>query len=385
MPAIAVLAFVTVGMILFAKFSTLGLFLNQEPTPDPQGPTISGSEVREVITLAGGCFWCTEAYLQETPGVIDAVSGYAGGDAETADYKTVSSGNTEHREAVQITFDPALTTLEKLLDVYWAHIDPTDTGGQFADRGMQYTTAIFYHTDAQREAAEASKEALAASGLFEGQIATQVIPFTTFFKAEEYHQDFYKKSAEHYEQYKKASGRTDFIEENWAKEAALLFLETNAQASHETASGYADREWSQEEIDAAVQGLSSDVQRILVEEGTEPPFRNAFWDHKEEGIYVDIVTKQPLFSSTHKYDSQTGWPSFYKTLNEEALILKTDLKLAYPRTEVRSRSGHLGHLFDDGPQEHGGLRYCINSRVLQFIPKAEMEANGYGSWLYLFE
>lgn len=353
----------------------------QKESADVQQPL----ETQEVITLAGGCFWCTEAYLQETPGVIDAVSGYAGGDAQTANYKAVSGGTTSHKEAVQVTFDPSRVSLEEILSVFWSHIDPTDDKGQFADRGQHYTTAIFYHTDAQREVAEASKQALEQSGLFDAPIATLIVPLTTFFRAEEYHQDFYKKSSEHYERYKEASGRAEFIEENWAKEAALMFLDANTQTSEEASSGYQDRAWSQTEIDTAIQNLPQDIQRILVEEGTEPPFRNAYWDHKEEGIYVDVVTRQPLFSSTHKYDSHTGWPSFYATLSEASLVLKVDLKLGYPRTEVRSQSGHLGHLFDDGPEEHGGKRYCINSRVLQFVPKAEMEVNGYGNWLYLFE
>lgn len=187
---------------------------------------MSDSGRREVITLAGGCFWCSEAFMQETPGVVDVISGYAGGSQGDANYKTVSGGKTAHREAVQVTFDPQRVSIDQILDVYWAHIDPTDEGGQFADRGFQYTTAIFYHTSEQKIIAEASFDRLSKSGLFSDPIATFIIPYSTFYRAEEYHQDYYKKAADHYERYKKGSGRAGFVEENWAKAAALEFLES---------------------------------------------------------------------------------------------------------------------------------------------------------------
>jgi methionine-S-sulfoxide reductase len=190
---------------------------------------VTDSGQREVITLAGGCFWCSEAFLQETPGVVDVVSGYAGGNKSEANYRTVSTGKTGHREAVQVTFDPGRISIDEVLDVYWGHIDPTDTGGQFADRGFQYTTAIYYDSPEQKVIAESSKARLAQSGLFGAPIATIITPYTTFFKAEEYHQDYYKKSSEHYERYKKASGRAGFVEENWAKAAALEFFESENQ------------------------------------------------------------------------------------------------------------------------------------------------------------
>lgn len=178
----------------------------------------------QTIVLAGGCFWCTEAYLQEAPGVLDAVSGYAGGTALDANYKAVSSGKTLHREAVQVTYDPKVITTAEVLDVYWAHIDPTDAGGQFADRGTQYTTAIYFQSEFQKEVAIRSKARLESSGLFEKPVVTLILPYTTFFPAEDYHQDYYKKASEYYERYKKGSGRADFIDDNWAKEAALEFL-----------------------------------------------------------------------------------------------------------------------------------------------------------------
>jgi peptide methionine sulfoxide reductase msrA/msrB len=337
---------------------------------------------RAVIVLAGGCFWCSEAFLQETPGVIEAISGYAGGTADTATYKQVSGGDTSHREAVQVTYDPARISLEGILDVYWAHIDPTDAGGQFADRGFHYTTAIYYHTEAEREIAEASKTALQASGLFAAPIATQIVPYTSFFPAEEYHQDYYKKSADHYERYKKASGRSDFIEENWAKQAALEFLESEqSKTGTSTPVAYQPRTFSASEIEAGLKKLSPEAYNVVVHEDTERPFKNAYHDNKEPGIYVDVVTGRPLFSSAHKYDSGTGWPSFYQPLPGANIITKEDGFLGFTRIEVRSEAGHLGHVFDDGPVEHGGKRYCLNSLALRFIPKADMEKEGYAAYL----
>jgi peptide methionine sulfoxide reductase msrA/msrB len=324
--------------------------------------------------------------------VVDAVSGYAGGSESTATYKQVSTGKTEHREAVQVTYDPTRISTEAVLDIYWGHIDPTDTGGQFADRGFQYTPAIYYHTEDQRTVAQASKKALSESGLFTKPIAPLIIPYFTFFPAEEYHQDYYKKSSDHYERYKKASGRSGFIEENWAKEAALQFLaEEEAGASEESTQPpnpattlYQERTWSSEEIAAGLKTLSPEAYKVVAQEGTEAPYKNAYHDNKEAGIYVDVVTGRPLFSSTHKFDSGTGWPSFYQPINDADIIYKTDTSLFGERTEVRSESGHLGHVFDDGPSEHGGKRYCINSLSLKFIPKADMAKRGYAAWLDLF-
>lgn len=353
--------------------------------------TIPDSGQRRIATFAGGCFWCTEAYLQETFGVTAAISGFAGGAAETATYKQVVKGSTSHREAVQVTYDPARVTYEELLDVYWSHIDPTDDGGQFADRGTHYTTAIYYHNEAERVAAEASKVALQASGLFTKPIVTRILPYSTFFPAEEYHQDYYKKASAHYERYKKASGRAGFIEDNWAKEAALQFLETKEGGTSESTSSptaspsaYVPRDWSAAEIATAVAKLPADVYRIVAKDGTEPAFKNKYWDNKEAGIYVDVVTGEPLFSSTHQFDSGTGWPSFYQPINDNNITLKQDRKLFITRTEVRSASGHLGHVFDDGPEDKGGKRYCLNSLALKFVPKSDMATEGYGEYLYLF-
>lgn len=331
----------------------------------------------EVITLAGGCFWCTEAYFQEEEGVIDAVSGYAGGDEATASYLMVAKGTTKHREAVQVTYNPKVLSTEEVLDIYWSHIDPTNTEGQFADNGYQYTTAIFYQNDEQKEAALDSKSRLEQSGIFDKSIATEILPFTNFFKAEEYHQDYYKKAADHYARYKKASGRAGFVEETWAKEAAIQFLESEPKKD--------SYNYTDEEIAELLKNLDPLAYHVVAESGTESPFNNAYWDNKADGIYVDVVTGKPLFSSTHKYDSGTGWPSFWRTIDDGSVTMHEDNSLSTTRTEIRSDAGHVGHVFEDGPKAEGGRRFCTNSASLKFVPKAEMDKEGYGEYLYLFE
>jgi len=341
-----------------------------------------GNQDFETLTVAGGCFWCTEAYFQEHDGVIDAVSGYTGGDEKNASYVQVSKGTTKHREAVQITYNPIIISIEEILDIYWSHIDPTDTQGQFADKGFQYTTAIFYHNESQKQASLDSKKRLEESGLFDRPIATAIVPFANFFKAEEYHQDYYKKASDHYEQYKKGSGRAGFVEETWAKDAAIKFLETEQQNINKEIK--TDYNYTDEEISEMLKNLDPLAYHVVAENGTESPFNNKYWDNKAEGIYVDIVTGKPLFSSTHKYNSGTGWPSFWRTIEDDSVTLHEDNSLSITRTEVRSDAGHVGHVFNDGPVAEGGRRFCTNSASLLFVPKEEIQENGYQAYLYLF-
>lgn len=348
--------------------------------------TVVASSTYETITLAGGCFWCTEAHFQEREGVVDAVSGYAGGNKEDASYLAVSKGTTAHREAVQVTYDTAVISTEEILDVYWSHIDPTNAGGQFADKGFQYTTAIFYHTNEQKIIAEDSKKRLEESALFEKPIATDIVPFTGFFKAEEYHQDYYQKAADHYERYKKGSGRAGFVEETWAKDAAIQFLQSEQTKTMDNNNTQAngDYEYTDEEIAEKLKNLDPLAYHVVAENGTESPFNNKYWDNKAEGIYVDVVTGKPLFSSTHKYDSGTGWPSFWRTIDDDSVTLHEDNSLSTTRTEVRSGAGHVGHVFNDGPVAEGGRRFCTNSASLLFVPKEQMTSRGYGEYLSLF-
>ena len=356
---------------------------NTQTSSPVKKETASASDY-EIITLAGGCFWCTEAYFQEHPGVIDAVSGYTGGTKGDATYLKVSTGNTLHRESVQVTYDPKIISTEEILDIYWSHIDPTNTVGQFADQGFQYTTAIFYHTDSQKEIALDSKKRLENSNLFSKEIATEVLSFANFFKAEDYHQDYYKKASAHYEVYKKASGRAGFVSETWAKDAAIKFLEAE-QSKSINKSIKKDYDYTDEEIAELLKNLDPLAYHVVAESGTESPFNNKYWDNKADGIYVDIVTKKPLFSSTHKYDSGTGWPSFWRTIDDDSVTLHEDNSLSTTRTEVRSDAGHVGHVFDDGPVEEGGRRFCTNSASLLFVPKEEMKSQGYEEYLYLFK
>lgn len=341
----------------------------------------------ETITLAGGCFWCTEAYFQEEEGIIDAVSGYAGGDESNASYLSVAKGTTKHREAVQIIYDPSVISTEKVLDIYWSHIDPTNTEGQFADKGFQYTSAIFYQNEEQEAVARDAKIRLEKSSLFNKPVATEILPFTTFFKAEEYHQDYYKKASDHYERYKKGSGRAGFVEETWAKDAAIQFLQSEqakTTVKNET-SKKRDYDYTEEEIAEMLKNLDPLAYHVVAEGGTESPFNNAYWNNKADGIYVDKVTGKPLFSSTHKYDSGTGWPSFWRTIDDDSVTMHEDNSLSTTRTEIRSDAGHVGHLFLDGPKEEGGRRFCTNSASLKFVPKEDMKKNGYEKYLYLFK
>lgn len=321
---------------------------------------------RQTIILAGGCFWCTEAVFQQRDGIAEVVSGYAGGSPEHATYEKVASGTTKHREAVKVTYNPEIISLEKILSIYWSHIDPTDDGGQFADRGFQYTPAIFYTSQEQKEIIEQSKKKLEESKLLNTPIAVKIIPSTTFFPAEEHHQQYALKKPDHYHAYAQGSGRADFTSTFWSQNDAQAFL------SHDTT----------QEKDPALDELS---HYVLKENGTEKPFANKYWNNHDEGIYVDILTGAPLFSSTHKYDSGTGWPSFYKALDEKNIIRKGDDTHGMSRTEVCSQSGHLGHVFNDGPADKGGQRFCMNSAALRFIPKDKMREEGYGEYLDLFK
>ena len=345
----------------------------------------SKTKIRCAI-INGGCFWCVEADMQKLPGVISAVSGYAGGSTEQPTYENYAAGG--HREVVEVEYDSSQLSFRELIVYALKHMDPTDGNGSFADRGPGYAPALFCADKAERQIIEEVIAELDASGVYEKPLAVEVLPRPTFWSAEEYHQDYAREHPVHYGLYRSGSGRERFITEHWGNDTSTdlpgdtRVRDTSARSSDSTAAVY--QKPTPEELK---ERLTSLQYKVTQEEGTEPAFQNEYHDHKEPGIYVDVVSGEPLFLSTHKYDSGTGWPSFTQPINPDVVTEHTDHKLWMTRTEVRSAQAdsHLGHVFPDGPTEAGGQRYCMNSAALRFIPKGRMEAEGYGEYIQLLE
>lgn len=321
---------------------------------------------KKEIYLAGGCFWGTQHYLKQIRGVLSTEVGYANGRGKNPDYKTVCTSQSGFAETVKVVYDPAVISLEKLLDLYYEMIDPTSHNKQGNDVGSQYRAGIFYSDKADQPIIKASLGRLATH--YTEPITVECVPLKNYYRAEEYHQDYLDKNP---------GGYCHIPQQLFEKAKSA-----NRSTTEPTAKKYV--RMNQKDLKKKLTPMQYAVTQ---ENGTERPFTNEYWNEFREGIYVDITTGEPLFVSTDKFESNCGWPSFSKPIDKSLVMEKNDLTHGMKRIEIRSKTGnaHLGHVFNDGPADKGGLRYCINSAALRFIPKEEMKKEGYGVYIKLIK
>ena len=339
-------------LILTALFSGLQsslTYADNTTSSKEQKMTMESKQEQQIIYLAGGCFWGLEAYMERIQGVTDAVSGYANGKGDTTNYQLLHA--TDHAETVKVTYDPNKISLDKLLQYYFRVIDPTSINKQGNDRGRQYRTGIYYQNEQDKAVIEAALKTLQSK--YQAPIQIEVEPLKNYVEAEEYHQDYLKKNPNGY----------CHIDIKKADEPLID-----------------DKKYPKPSDAELKQKLTALQYDVTQGKHTERSFSNEYWDNFSPGIYVDITTGEPLFSSKDKFESGCGWPSFTKPIAAEVAEYQRDNSFNMTRIEVLSRSGHahLGHVFDDGPRDKGGLRYCINSASIKFIPLDEMEKQGYG-------
>ena len=365
-----------------ANETELALTDDMAGTPAPVAAVAPTTPDIRTAMVAGGCFWCVESDLEKTPGVIEVVSGYAGGSTLNPTYKNYGSGG--HREVVEVTYDANKISYEDILIVTLKTTDPTDDDGTFNDRGDKYSSAFYYETDAQKQFITNLIAEVDANGPYDAPLAIDVESRPVFWKAEDNHQDYYKGTLTQlkYKYYRDGSGRTAFIKKHWGSDTSPNLPWRTTTSMNDTTT-YPWIHYTKPDKATLEATMEATAFRVTQEDGTERAGTSPLDKIYDRGIYVDILSGEPLFSSRDKFDSGTGWPSFVAPITPDAVTAHEDRKLFSVRTETRSAiaDNHLGHVFSDGPADRGGLRYCMNGVALRFVPEAQMQAEGYGDFL----